>query len=115
MKPYTSLKSILAEFFPLHRTLVSDDHDKTLEIVGSYMPESSNYTIETYAPLKQVWTWKVPERYVVHEAYLEIEGGERIVDFKDRGHGRAPFYREDDGLREARRMTVMMMAPVAIS
>ena len=83
MKPYTSLKSILAEFFPLHRTLVSDDHDKTLEIVGSYMPDSSNYTIETYAPLKQVWTWKVPERYVVHEAYLEIEGGERVVDFKD--------------------------------
>jgi hypothetical protein len=35
---------------PLHRTLASDDHDKTLEIVGSYMPDSSNYTIETYAP-----------------------------------------------------------------
>lgn len=34
MKPYTSLKSILAEFFPLHRTLASDEHDKTLEIVG---------------------------------------------------------------------------------
>jgi len=91
MKPYTSLKSILAEFFPLHRTLASDDHDKTLEIVGSYMPDSSNYTIETYAPLTPVWTWKVPERYVVHEAYLEIEAsteqgrsdGERIVDFKD--------------------------------
>ncbi len=83
MKPYTSLKSILAEFFPLHRTLASDDHDKTLEIIGSYMPDSSNYTIETYAPLTPVWTWKVPERYVVHEAYLEIEGGERVVDFKD--------------------------------
>src|SRR5829696_5963105 len=83
MKPYTSLKSILAEFFPLHRTLASDDHDKTLEIVRSYMPDSSNYTIETYVPLTPVWTWKVPERYVVHEAYLEIESGERIVDFKD--------------------------------
>ena len=70
MKPYTSLKSILAEFFPLHRTLASDDHDKTLEIVGSYMPNSSNYTIETYAPLEPAWTWQVPERYVVHEAYL---------------------------------------------
>jgi aminopeptidase-like protein len=83
MKPYPSLKSILAEIFPLHRTLASDDQDKTLEIIGSYMPDSSNYTIETYAPLTPVWTWKVPERYVVHEAYLEIEGGERIVDFKD--------------------------------
>ena len=91
MKPYSSLKSILAEFFPLHRTLASDDQDRTLEIIGSYMPVSSDYTLETYAPLTPVWTWKVPERYVVHEAYLEIEaraeqgrsGRERIVDFKD--------------------------------
>lgn len=83
MKPYTSLKSILAEFFPLHRTLASDDQDKTLQIVGSYMPESAGYALETYAPLQPVWTWKVPERYVVHEAYLEIEGGRRILDFKD--------------------------------
>ena len=83
MKPYTSLKSILAEFLPLHRTLASDDHDKTLEIIGSYMPDSSNYTIETYTPLEKAWTWYVPERYVVHEGYLEIEGGERVVDFKN--------------------------------
>lgn len=83
MKPYTSLKSVLAEFFPLHRTLASDDHDKTLEIIGSYMPDSSNYTIESYTPLEPAWTWKVPERYLVHEAYLEIESGERIVDFKN--------------------------------
>lgn len=83
MKPYPSLKSILAEFYPLHRTLASDDQDKTLEIIGSYMPDSSNYTIESYTPLEQAWTWKVPERYVVHEAYLEIEGGERVLDFKN--------------------------------
>ncbi|MBW7918683.1 MAG: DUF4910 domain-containing protein [Anaerolineales bacterium] len=83
MNPSSSLKSILAEFFPLHRTLASDDQDKTLRIIGAYMPDSSNYTIETYAPLEKAWTWQVPERYAVHEAYLEIEGGERIVDFKD--------------------------------
>ena len=47
------------------------------------MPDSSNYTIETYTPLEKAWTWYVPERYVVHEAYLEIEGGERVVDFKN--------------------------------
>jgi len=36
-------------------------------IIGSYMPDAANYTIENYAPLTPVWTWKVPERYVVHE------------------------------------------------
>ena len=83
MKPYSALKSVLAEFLNLNRTLVSDDMDKTLTIIGSYMPDSANYTTENYAPLTQVWTWKVPERYVVHEAYLETEDGKRVVDFKD--------------------------------
>jgi aminopeptidase-like protein len=81
-KPYPALKSILAEILPLHRTLASDDMDKALHIIGSYMPESANYTIETYAPGSQAWTWRVPEKYVVHEAYLDVDK-ERIVDFKN--------------------------------
>ena len=80
-KSYSSLKSILSEFLNLHRTLSSDDMDRTHSIIGSYMPDSANYTTENYAPLSHVWTWKVPERYTVHEAYLETEDGERIVDF----------------------------------
>jgi len=68
---------------PLHRTLASDGLDKALEIVCSYMPENAGYEIETYEPLKKVWTWYVPERYVVHEAYLETEDGHRFVDFRD--------------------------------
>ncbi len=83
MKTYNSLKSILAEFFPLHRTLASEDQDKTLAMIGSYMPAAAGYTIETFPSLEPAWTWKVPERYVVHEAYLEINGGTRILDFKD--------------------------------
>ena len=82
-RPYPSLKSIIAEILPLHRTLVSDDMDKTLQIIGSHLPESADYCIETYTPGTPIWTWRVPERYVVHEAYLETEAGERIVDFGD--------------------------------
>ncbi len=80
-QPYPSLKSLLAEFLHLHRTLNSDGMDETLAIIGSHMPDAAKYVTETFAPLSQVWTWKVPERYVVHEAYLETEYGERIVDF----------------------------------
>ena len=32
-------------------------------------------------PGSKVWTWTIPERFVVHEAYLETENGDRIVDF----------------------------------
>jgi aminopeptidase-like protein len=77
------MKSVLEQIYPLHRTLVSDGLDQALEIVGSYLPDEMNYNIENYAPGTAVWTWKVPERYVVHQAYLETEDGRRIVDFKD--------------------------------
>lgn len=83
MKSISSLKDVLAEIIPLHRTLASDGMDEALKIIGSYLPESANYTIETYQPLTPVWTWYVPERYIVHEAYLETEDGEKIVDFKE--------------------------------
>lgn len=83
MKPLPSLKDVLGELFPLHRTLASDGLDAALEIVGSYLPETAGYKIETYAPLTPAWTWYIPERYVVHAAYLETEDGQRIVDFKD--------------------------------
>lgn len=83
MKSYSSLKSVLEEIYPLHRTLVSDGLDQALEIIGSYLPDAAHYAIENYAPGTPVWTWNVPERYVVHQAYLEAEDGRRIVDFKE--------------------------------
>jgi aminopeptidase-like protein len=78
-----SLKDVLSEIYPLHRTLVSDGTDQALDIIGKYMPDESKYTLETYPPGKEVWTWRVPERYVVHEAFLETEDGEKIIDFKE--------------------------------
>ena len=83
MRSYPSLKSIIAELLPLHRTIVSDDMDKTLQIIGGYLPDQANYELQTYTPGTKVWTWVVPERYIVHQAYLETESGERIVDFAD--------------------------------
>jgi len=77
------LKGIVEELWPLHRTLASDGTDRALEIIGDRLPESAEYTIESYPPGEPAWTWRVPERYVVHEAYLEIEGGKRVVDFAD--------------------------------
>jgi aminopeptidase-like protein/aminoglycoside N3'-acetyltransferase len=83
MKPIMSLKAVLAEIIPLHRTLASEGMDQALDLIGSYMPENAEYNVETYEPLKKIWTWYVPERYVVHEAYLETEKGQRIVDFRE--------------------------------
>lgn len=75
------LKPILEHLYPLHRTLASDGTDEALRIIGEHMPAAASYTLETYAPGTPIWTWKVPERYVVHEAYLETEDGRRVTDF----------------------------------
>lgn len=81
MKPISSLKEVLGEILPLHRTLASDGMDQALEIIGSYLPASANYKIESFAPGSEAWTWRIPERYVVRAAYLESEDGQRILDF----------------------------------
>jgi aminopeptidase-like protein len=78
-----NLKSILAQLYPLHRTLASGGTDEALRIVGEHMPADAHYAVETYTPGTPVWTWTVPERYLVHEAYLETEDGKRILDYAD--------------------------------
>jgi aminopeptidase-like protein len=75
------LKPILEQIYPLHRTLASDGTDEALRIAGEHMPAASGWTIETYPPGSPVWTWRVPERYLVHEAYLETADGRRVIDF----------------------------------
>ncbi len=77
------LKPLLERIYPLHRTLASTEMDEALRIVGDAMPAAANYTVESFVPNTPVWTWQVPERYVVHEAYLAFEDGRRIVDFAD--------------------------------
>lgn len=83
MKSTKKLKSILEKIYPLHRTLACKEMDEALQIVGEAMPASTNYGIESFTPLTPVWTWEVPERYVVHEAYLEAPDGQRVIDFVD--------------------------------
>lgn len=83
MNDYPTIKSVLEEIYPLHRTLASDGLDESLRIVGKYMPDAAGYNVETYAPGKKVWTWVVPERYTVRKARLETESGAKVVDFAD--------------------------------
>jgi len=70
---------LLRELWPLHRTLNSDDMDRALAMCGDYLGDD-RYRIHHFAPKTDVYTWWIPERYHVREAWLEIEG-ERVADF----------------------------------
>ncbi|MFA6319241.1 MAG: DUF4910 domain-containing protein [Elusimicrobiota bacterium] len=76
------IKDLVAAIFPLHRTIVADGLDRSLEIVGSSMPPGSSFAVEEFPCGKECWTWTVPKRYAVSEAWLEVEGGKRVADFK---------------------------------
>jgi aminopeptidase-like protein len=77
------LLSLVRELYPLHRTLVSEGTDEALERVRAHLGPGIHYDVERFPPSAEAWTWRVPKRWVVHEAYIEIEGGERVVDFAE--------------------------------
>lgn len=74
---------IVRALYPLERALVSDGTDAALALVADALPEAADWSVETYAPGSEAWTWRVPERYRVDEAFLETEDGERVVDHAD--------------------------------
>lgn len=78
------IKDIAAELYALPRSLVSDGLDASLQALGRRMPAGVAWSVEEHPCGSDRWTWKVPARWVVDEAYLEIEGGARVADFKRR-------------------------------
>jgi len=70
--------------YPLYRTLVSDDMDETMRIVKESVPNQDRFRVLEFPSEQPVWTWTVPRKYVVHEAYLEVSDGKqkwRVADF----------------------------------
>ena len=61
---------LLNKLYPLHRTINSDDMEKALSICGEYLADD-RYKIHRYKPHQEVFTWYIPERYRVNEAWLE--------------------------------------------
>lgn len=74
-----SMMELLKKLWPLHRTLNSDDTEHALEICGNYL-KNARWKLHRFPPKKDVYTWYIPERYKVKEAWLEING-ERLADF----------------------------------
>ena len=71
---------LLTQLWPLHRTLNCDDMDQALDMGGAYLNDK-RWRLHEYPAKSDVYTWWIPERYHVNEAWLEING-ERVADFK---------------------------------
>lgn len=69
---------LMCDLYPLHRTINSDDFEKSLGIIGNFLGDG--FKIHAYDPGTEAFTWFVPYRYYVDEAYIEYNG-RRYADF----------------------------------
>ena len=82
MDPYWNL---LKAIWPLHRTLVSDDMDKTVGMVADFAQTldvpKDQILVHEFPSGTEVSTWIVPKKYTLHDYRLEEEGAARpIID-----------------------------------
>ena len=76
-------KKFITDIYPLHRTLVHDDMDKTMQIIANYLPDNIDFKVHRIPSDTQCWTWKIPKKFHVNHARLIDSKGDIIVDFED--------------------------------
>ncbi len=72
------MKQIISDLYLLNRALISDDYDRAL----AYIAERVNMQIHEYPSGTKCWTWVIPQKWTVNEAWVEADG-ERIIDYAD--------------------------------
>lgn len=77
----TSMYELIQELWFLQRNLVSDDYDRALYRLADEL--DGRMTIHEYPTGEPCWTWRVPEKWTCHAAYLETLGGRRLIDVAD--------------------------------
>ena len=70
--------NIVKDLYYKRRDLVSDDYDEALDYISKILP----LKIHKIESGTSCWTWIIPEKWTVKEAYIEANG-KRILDLKD--------------------------------
>ena len=80
----SDMLSLINELWFLKRDIVSDDFDRALVRLGQVIQESGGkMQIHAYPSGETCWTWRVPEKWTCHAAYLETLDGKRLLDYAD--------------------------------
>jgi aminopeptidase-like protein len=75
----SGMMDLINKLWYLKRDIVSDDFDQALGCLAEEVP----MTIHEYPTGEPCWTWRVPEKWTCHEAYLETLDGRRSIDYAD--------------------------------
>lgn len=63
------LSKIFDELFPINRSLLGEGYDKSLKILNRYI----NIKKLKYKSGSQIFDWKVPNEWVVKDAYIKFK------------------------------------------
>lgn len=73
------MKDFLTKTADLNRAIVSDDFEKTLEIINQRI----SLDIFKYQTGTQCFDWVLPKKWVIRDAYIKNETGQKILDWKE--------------------------------
>lgn len=74
-----SMHQLMADLFPICRSITGDGLRATLEIICRHLP----LQITEVPSGTKVFDWVIPEEWNVRSAYIEDENGCRVVDFSE--------------------------------
>ena len=70
---------LINELWFKRRDIVSDGYDESLYYISKIIP----LKIHEISSGTKCWTWTVPKKWTVKDAYIEDLDGNRILDLKD--------------------------------
>ncbi len=73
-----ALHALVAELFPICRSITGDGVRRSLAILGRYLPLAQHEVPSG----TQVFDWTVPREWRIREAYVEAADGTRVLDFR---------------------------------
>lgn len=73
------MHNLCKELFPINRSITGLGVRETLSVLQRELPNLEVFSVKSGT---KVFDWDVPNEWNVSEAYVENEGGERIIDFK---------------------------------
>lgn len=73
------MKQLLEQTWRLNRTIVSDDLNRTLDIIGEQIP----LTVHQFPTGSRCFDWELPHKWVLREGWIEDEQGRRVIDTAD--------------------------------
>jgi aminopeptidase-like protein len=74
----TEMYRLMAELFPICRSITGDGVRATLKIIGRHIP----LAVHEAATGTKVFDWTVPNEWNIRDAYVKNPRGERVIDFQ---------------------------------